>query len=649
MGRVARRLLPLLAFASLLLAVFASPAAAQDRFAVVMGAENYSAGIGLQAGAIADARHVAEALRAEGFEVELIEDPTEAALKRSIFTLVDRLNGADDPVGLFYFAGTGVQLNGETFLLPVDARTTDDLTLSGAGLRGEDIATRLDGVENATTLIVLDASSPNAVTSRFALEPGITAFDEPQGGVLILSHNPGEIALPRQGGVSIFARAFVNLVHDAAPDFEDALQTLRRTVSDESGGDRYVWISGRARPGFSLTRPLVAAVDDAPGGGPATADSGVPAPPPPSPPPPTPVPASRSAAETVEAAAEATAAEEVHLVEVFFGTDRVVQMQGGAVGFSSESAAEVTYGVAEVSIPPKHVTGQLESPRWWRFEFSPDPERHVVYRGAALREEDDFFSEVRDAVQESEGRQAFVFVHGFNTTFVDAARRTAQLHHDLAFDGAPIFFSWPSQGSASPVAYVQDGNAADRAAPKLQAFLTEVAERTGAEKIHLIAHSMGNRALVEALDEIAEDLAREGRPAPFNQIILSAPDIDRDVFANIAVQILPAAERVTLYASSNDQALNLSREFNGNPRAGDASQGLVIVSGVNTIDASQVRTELFDAGHDYFAADDTILSDMAILMRTNADPDMRGLEPHLLPPEALRYWSILRSALDEPR
>lgn len=647
MGRVARQLVSLFAFASLLVAAFAAPAAAQNnvqsRYAVVIGAENYPAAIGAQLGAVADARHVAEALQAEGFVVELIEDPGEAALKRSVFTLVDRLNGAgEDAVGLFYFVGAGVQLNGETFLLPIDARVTDDLTLSGSGLLGSDIAQQLERAADATTLIVLDASSPNALTSRFSLEPGLAAFDEPEGGLLVLSHNPDQVALPRLGGVSVFARAFADLAHDADPSFEDALQTMRRAVSDESGADRYVWISGRVSPSFTLRAEEPPEPGVASGGAASTGAS--PAEPPPAAEP-TPVPASRSAGEDVLPTVEEAASDQIHLVDVFFGTDRVLQMRNGEVEFSAETAPTLTYGVAEVSIPPKHVTGQLESPRWWRFEFSPDPEKHVVYRGAALREEDEFFSEVRDAVQESEQKQAFVFIHGFNTSFVDAARRTAQLHHDLNFDGAPIFYSWPSQGSASPVAYVQDGNAADRSAPKLQAFLMEIAERTGAEKIHLIAHSMGNRALVEALDEIAEDLAREGRPAPFNQIILSAPDIDRDVFANVAEQILPTAQRVTLYASSNDRALTISREFNGNPRAGDASEGIVIVPGVNTIDASEVRTELFDTGHDYYADDDTILGDMAVVMRTNADPDTRGLEPHLLPPEAQRYWAIIRGAL----
>src|SRR5262249_14260121 len=138
---------------------------------------------------------------------------------------------------------------------------------------------------------------------------------------------------------------------------------------------------------------------------------------------------------------------------------------------TSQTADALTYGVAEVSIPPKHEVGQVESPEWWRFEFSPDPQKHVVYRKATVKPEGEVFNELRDVVQKSGEKQAFVFIHGFNTSFEDAARRTAQMHHDMGFDGAPIFYSWPSEGSISPLAYAHDTNAADRTTPKLKQFL----------------------------------------------------------------------------------------------------------------------------------------------------------------------------------
>jgi esterase/lipase superfamily enzyme len=647
MGRLAARLAalaPALAvwLAALALGVAGAPAAAQaptgGRVALVVGVEGYAPAIGPAPGARADAGHVAAALREEGFEVELLEDPGEAALKRSVFGLVDRLNAAgEDAVGVFYFAGAGVQINGDTFLLPVDARTIDDLSVSASGLSGEAVSQRLSGAAGATSIIVVDAASPNGLTARFSLDPGIAAFDAPAGGVIIFSHNPDQVALPRQDGVSVFARAIANLVHDGQSDFESALQDMRRWVSDETGGSRYAWISGRISPRFTLSARAAAAPAGSPSARPPPPAADAPARTAPAP---TPVPAPELT--LAEAGGQGVDGEVIHVVDVFFGADRAVTQRDGRIEFGGDPGPALIYGVAEVTIPPIHEVGRLESPRWWRFEFTPDEERHVVYRGAVLREEAEFFSELRDVVADSAQKQAFVFIHGFNTSFEDAARRTAQIHHDLAFDGAPIFYSWPSEASNAPLAYARDTNAADRTVPRLQEFLMAVADRTGAEKIHLIAHSMGNRALVDALDEIAEQLARDGREAPFNQIILSAPDIDQDVFLNVASQILPTATRVSLYASSNDQAMRLSRDFNGAPRAGDASAGVVVVEGVNTIDATAVRTELFDLGHDYYAGEDSILADIAFLMATNADPGARGLEERYLPQSAQEYWAILR-------
>jgi len=96
----------------------------------------------------------------------------------------------------------------------------------------------------------------------------------------------------------------------------------------------------------------------------------------------------------------------------------------------------------------------------------------------------------------------------------------------------------------------------------------------------------------------------------FWEIILSAPDIDAEVFKrDIAPQIVPA----TLYASSRDEALKLSKQFHGYPRAGDSGAGLIIVPGIDTVDATAVVTDF--VGHSYYAESRSILSDMFYLIR----------------------------------
>ena len=86
-------------------------------------------------------------------------------------------------------------------------------------------------------------------------------------------------------------------------------------------------------------------------------------------------------------------------------------------------------------------------------------------------------------------------------TFEDAARRTAQIHKDLKFEGAPVFFSWPAHDKFI-LTYMADANNIPWTTPHLKQFLLEVVHESGAKSINLIAHSMGNRALTATLREL---------------------------------------------------------------------------------------------------------------------------------------------------
>ena len=158
---------------------------------------------------------------------------------------------------------------------------------------------------------------------------------------------------------------------------------------------------------------------------------------------------------------------------------------------------EFVLGTCSVSIPKDHQVGRLEAPSILRFEFRPNPDRHVVLLDVRSQDADEFYRDLRACVGRSPRKEAFVFVHGYNVAFDDAVRRTAQIAYDLKFEGAPIFYSWPSQGQACRVHRRRDERRMDRAAP--EAIPHRLAEQSGAEQVHLIAHSMGNRALTTAL------------------------------------------------------------------------------------------------------------------------------------------------------
>lgn len=146
----------------------------------------------------------------------------------------------------------------------------------------------------------------------------------------------------------------------------------------------------------------------------------------------------------------------------------------------------------------------------------------------------------------------------------------------------------------------------------LKRFLGEVTQYTDAEDIYLIGHSMGNRALVGAVEDILSE--QPSIKSKLREIILAAPDIDADVFVrDIAPQITFSPSTITLYASSEDKALAYSKRFNGNRRAGDTTDGPVIVEGIDTIDATGTDTSFLR--HSYFGNSKSIIADMFYVIR----------------------------------
>jgi esterase/lipase superfamily enzyme len=325
------------------------------------------------------------------------------------------------------------------------------------------------------------------------------------------------------------------------------------------------------------------------------------------------------------------------VVRTFFATDRKPEgKQGEKEVFGGTRSPNINYGLCDVSIPRDHRIGELESPSILRLQLRQDPEKHVVILKATTVERDDFFKQLSQRVNSSADGSAFLFVHGYNVTFEDAARRTAQMSYDLAFPGAPVFYSWPSQGKTS--AYTVDEQNVEWAQANMLAFLEDFFQRSGAKNIYLIAHSMGNRALTRAT--IAFLNKHPDARRRLKEVILTAPDIDADVFKRDIAPALTATGRpVTLYASSDDAALLASKKVHGYARAGDLSRVLIVVPGMETVDATSLDTGF--VGHSYFADNRSVLGDIFQIIKEGKKADERfGLKGVDIP--GGRYWQFKR-------
>jgi esterase/lipase superfamily enzyme len=264
-------------------------------------------------------------------------------------------------------------------------------------------------------------------------------------------------------------------------------------------------------------------------------------------------------------------------------------------------------------------------------EFSEDSERHFVITnrtplGAG-------FYDVLGAALRASDSEAFLFIHGYNVEFDDAVLRTAQLFHDLKFKGVPILFSWPAQDAWWRYWAAEDQALA--AVAYLQDFLRAIALVSRPQRINVIAHSMGNRVLVNALSGLVQDPAIQDTRL-FRNLVLAAPDVSLDNFNAVAAAVRKAASRVTVYASNADIPLQLSRRLHGFQRVGEAPPWHV-PEGIDAIDASAVSRDLL--GHSYFSHSMSLLTDMILLLRDGIAPPRGTLQP-VATGGAIRYWRV---------
>jgi esterase/lipase superfamily enzyme len=341
----------------------------------------------------------------------------------------------------------------------------------------------------------------------------------------------------------------------------------------------------------------------------------------------------RSFSEDLRNSTEAPTPETATIYPVWYGTNRKpIDPTDLQQGFSAEGDNLIHYGKCEVSVPESHKIGAAGTNWFQKLLTGPKGRLKLDRQSIQGMISADFWANVKHSLaqEDEDERIALVFIHGYNVTFDGAAQCAAQIGCDL---GMPMtaFYSWPSQGTIR-------GHQADEASikgsePQILKFLTEFAAVTNADRIHLIAHCMGNRGLLRSIAKIAEKFQGQNT-VPFGQIFLVAPDEDPEVFGNLATAYPTIAERTTLYIANQDRATaTLGYRHNRN-RTG-FSPPITIVPGIDTIDIT--KTDLSLLGHGYFSDDRDVLYDMRDLLSYNIPPRKRfGLKTVQL--DAQEYW-----------
>ena len=202
-----------------------------------------------------DANGMGEALRSQGFSVELGLEMDRPAMQKAIASYTQSL-AASGSVGLFYFAGHGAQLAWRNYLLPVDTEIGDVNELRD---RGVDVNSLIEGIRkagNPMNIIILDACRDNPFGSIRKLEQkGLSQLDAPPGTLLAYATAPGNTAIDGEGAHGLYTENLLKEIRVPEARVEDVFKRVRLAVRKRSSGQQIPWESTSLEEDFYFVPP----------------------------------------------------------------------------------------------------------------------------------------------------------------------------------------------------------------------------------------------------------------------------------------------------------------------------------------------------------------------------------------------------------
>ena len=192
--------------------------------------------------AVNDAEDISESLKSLGFTVVLVKDATLEEIDQAISAFKDSLNSNE--VGLFYFAGHGMQINGENYIIPIDNSFDDEASIKHRSFPLSELIEKMSKCSNQTNIVVLDACRDNPLSYKYRGGTGSTTLAPmyaPKGTLISFSTSPGEKASDGRGRNGLFTESL--LKHISTPDLsiEEILKRTRNTLYALSNGKQTSW------------------------------------------------------------------------------------------------------------------------------------------------------------------------------------------------------------------------------------------------------------------------------------------------------------------------------------------------------------------------------------------------------------------------
>jgi esterase/lipase superfamily enzyme len=266
-----------------------------------------------------------------------------------------------------------------------------------------------------------------------------------------------------------------------------------------------------------------------------------------------------------------------------------------------------------------------------------------------------WIEQLREQVQASPHRSLLVNVNGFRERFVSALRKTAFLAHVLDIDSPLLVFDWPGNQGWTPVGYRRAQVVARESGEELAQTLALILREVEPERLWLLANSMGAEVVVSAFLRLDQEAAFADAETEFEDVVLTAPDVSHAEFGRqFRDEISALTRNLTVYVSSNDRALLMSRVLNRERRLGEstvdptnpdqadeAAKALELVEPgsdvVTLVDVTPVnRTRNF---HNFSLETPEFFDDLFLRLMNEETPRSR-LQHRVRTPSGAEYWVL---------
>ncbi|GAB2176881.1 SUMF1/EgtB/PvdO family nonheme iron enzyme [Dongia sp. agr-C8] len=245
---------------SLLLAgllTWAGPAAAEARVALVIGNSDYGSTFSSLPNPKNDAKLIEKALKGAGFEVTTVLDADQKQMKRAFADFGEKLaSKGKDAVGLFYYAGHGVQVDGKNFLIPTKAEIRNAKDVDMEAVDADWVLQQMEFAGNRMNIIILDACRNNPLPSdKRSADKGLARMDAPKGSFLAYSTAPGATAVDGKGSNSPYSAALAKAIESDAVPLEQLFRNVRVNVMNATGEEQVPWDASSLTGEFYFKKP----------------------------------------------------------------------------------------------------------------------------------------------------------------------------------------------------------------------------------------------------------------------------------------------------------------------------------------------------------------------------------------------------------